>query len=164
LKQHFRKQFTNGRSVDRFSNFLTLPDTESISFFRSSTLFIIVVSIISILLSMFVTICSIIFSRTLGQIKTNTRNIIHQDQRLKKLEENPNESNADRSQSEKMECLHQRIRVLESKSRRRFLSSLFPLFLFFCQCLSLFAVSYSAGHWILMCHYAPLPLFSCFPQ
>jgi hypothetical protein len=35
------------------------------------------------------------------QIKTNTRNIIHHDQRHNKLEENPNESNADRSQSEK---------------------------------------------------------------
>jgi septal ring factor EnvC (AmiA/AmiB activator) len=56
-----------------------------------------------------------LFDNADKQIKTNTRNIIHQDQRLKKLEENPNESNADRSQSEKMECLHQRIRVLESK-------------------------------------------------
>ena len=56
-----------------------------------------------------------LFDNADKQIKTNTRNIIHQDQRLRKLEENPNESNADRSQSEKMECLHQRIRVLESK-------------------------------------------------
>jgi hypothetical protein len=53
-----------------------------------------------------------LFDNADKQIKTNTRNIIHHDQRLKKLEENPNESNADRSQSEKMECLH---RVLEYK-------------------------------------------------
>jgi hypothetical protein len=35
-----------------------------------------------------------LFDNADKQIKTNTRNIIHQDQRLKKLEENPNESNA----------------------------------------------------------------------
>jgi hypothetical protein len=37
-----------------------------------------------------------LFDNADKQIKTNTRNIIHRDQRLKKLEENPNESNADR--------------------------------------------------------------------
>ena len=66
LAARFTFRYFMVRSVDRFSNFLTLTDTDSISFFRSSTPFIIVVSIINILLSMFVTICSIIFSRALS--------------------------------------------------------------------------------------------------
>jgi hypothetical protein len=53
----------------------------------------------------FISTSSVGCSAKFVKMRLFTRNIIHQDQRLKKLEENPNESNVDRSQSEKMECL-----------------------------------------------------------
>jgi hypothetical protein len=89
-----------------------------------------------------------LFDNADKQIKTNTRNIIHHDQRLKKLEENPNESNADRTES---------ISFFRS-------STLFIIVVSITSILLPMFITYSAGHWVLMCHYAPLPLFSCFPQ